>query len=84
MLEAARRAHAELERLGVIALDGRATPVLATVLWAHVHGLACLLIDGPLAMAFETPTGRQRHLDEVANAFADLLLATGPGAVPAR
>lgn len=81
VLEAGSRARTELERLVRIALDGKATQARASILWAHVHGLACLLIDGPLAMSFETDRQRQRHLDEVADGFADMLLAPAAGVV---
>jgi len=73
VLEAGRRAHAELERLNRIVNGANADPTGATVMWAHVHGLACLLIDGPMAMAFYTDRQRQQHLDLVATRFADLL-----------
>jgi AcrR family transcriptional regulator len=73
VLEAGRRARAELDRLNQIAHGAAATPAKASILWAHVHGLACLLVDGPLAMAFETESQRRHHLDEVAHSFADLL-----------
>ena len=46
--------------------------------------VACLLIDGPLAMAFETECQRRHHLDEVANAFATMLLASHVEAVSNR
>jgi AcrR family transcriptional regulator len=75
VLEAGAGARAELDRLSRIAHGSRATRAQASILWAHVHGLACLLIDGPLAMAFETDRQRQHHLDEVATAFADMLLS---------
>lgn len=75
VLEAGRRARAELDRLNQIAHGKEATPARATLLWAHVHGLACLLIDGPLAMGFETQDQRKHHLEEVANTFAEMLLA---------
>ena len=84
VLEAGRRARAELDRLNQIAHGGKASQAQASILWAHVHGLACLLIDGPLAMAFETECQRRHHLDEVANAFATMLLASHVEAVSNR
>lgn len=73
--DAGARAHAELERLNRIVHGRKATRARASILWAHVHGLACLLIDGPLAIAFETEQERQLHLDDVADEFADMVLA---------
>ncbi len=40
-------AYAELERLTRIVFGEAASLELATILWAHVHGISCLLIDGP-------------------------------------
>jgi AcrR family transcriptional regulator len=77
--QAGGRARAELERLNVIVHGDGAQPELATVLWAHVHGLACLLVDGPLAMQFESAGQRAAFLEGVGGAFADRIL----GAVPA-
>lgn len=79
VLEAGNRARTELDRLTRIAHGSKAIQAHASILWAHVHGLACLLIDGPLAMAFRTEQERQRHLEEVADVFADMLLASGAG-----
>ena len=79
VLEAGGRARAELDRLTRIVHGSQATSEQASILWAHVHGLACLLIDGPLAMAFGTEQERQRHLEGVADGFADMLLASGAG-----
>ena len=76
ILDAGGRAHAELERLNRIAHGSKATRAQASILWAHVHGLACLLIDGPLAMTLEPEHVRARHQDEVANEFADMVLGS--------
>jgi hypothetical protein len=45
-------AHAELLRLTEIVHGQEATAARVHILSAHVHGLACLLIDGPLALGF--------------------------------
>lgn len=86
VLEAGRLARDELDRLNRIAHGAGATPAQGSILWAHVHGLACLLIDGPLARAFETPDQRERHCREVADAFADMLqgLQVAPVSNPGR
>lgn len=75
VIEAGARARAELDRLNRIVHGSGATPAHASILWAHVHGLACLLIDGPLAAGLGDAQQRQRHLDEVSDAFAGMLLA---------
>ncbi|MBW4049577.1 MAG: hypothetical protein HIU89_17175 [Proteobacteria bacterium] len=57
--------------------EGCFSSELASIYWAHVHGTACLLIDGPLALQLPTPAARQQHLRNVGEAFADVMLATG-------
>jgi hypothetical protein len=46
LIAAATRAHEELDRLNVIAHGKKARSSSATILWSHVHGLACLLRAG--------------------------------------
>lgn len=83
-LEAGARARAELDRLNQLVHGAQATATGATVLWAHVHGLACLLIDGPLAMALASEESRQHHLEDVADHFADMVLANRGSATTSR
>jgi AcrR family transcriptional regulator len=68
------RARNELERLNTIVYGSKAQATMATILWAHVHGLACLLIDGPLALQFETGPDRTKYLQTVGEQFAELVL----------
>ena len=72
--EAGAAAYAQLQRLNTVVLGTSATPVSATVLWAHVHGLACLLLEGPLGPQLQTRRQQQAHLREVAQLFADRML----------
>ncbi|MGV7210954.1 TetR/AcrR family transcriptional regulator [Oxalobacteraceae bacterium A2-2] len=74
VVEAGARARAELDRLNTLVHGERATPAHASILWAHVHGLACLLMDGPLAAGLAAAQAREQHLEQVAQHFADLLL----------
>lgn len=74
VMAAGARARSELDRLNVIVHGDRARPSMATLLWANVHGLACLLVDGPLAAAFEARSQQQRHVEAVATDMADLIL----------
>lgn len=68
--QAGDRAHAELHRM-VQRLHGReASPVLASVYWAQVHGLACLLVDGPIGQQLKGARERRAHAREVLAAFA--------------
>jgi hypothetical protein len=49
--------------------------------WAHVHGLACLVLDGPLGAELPTEETRRAHLMEASAHFAALVVA-GIGAEP--
>lgn len=81
--QAGARARAELTRLAQIVHGERVLPEFATLLWAHAHGLACLLVDGPLAQQFPSTALRSQHLTEVGRQFAELVcgaMPSGPGA----
>lgn len=71
---ASARALGELERLNTLVHGPSARPDQATLLWAHAHGLACLLLDGPLGQTLSDPEAREAHLATVSAAFADLVL----------
>ena len=74
--QAGARAYAELERLVRIVHGEQISIELASIYWAHVHGTACLMIDGPLARQFPTDKARQEHLREVGEKFADLMMSS--------
>lgn len=82
--ESAARALAELQRLTAIVYGVPVQPALATILWAQVHGLACLMVDGPLAIQLGSDAARQAHLHEVAERFADLILPLSSRTAGAR
>ncbi len=68
---AGARAHGELQRM-VLRLHGEAAgPVLASVYWAQVHGLACLIVDGPIGQQLAATRERRAHVRDVMAAFAD-------------
>ena len=69
------RARDELDRLNTIVHGEKAQATMATILWAHVHGLAFLLLDGPLVVQFETTLERTKYLQSVGEEFADLILS---------
>jgi len=73
---AGERAHGELLRLVRLLHDGQAGEALASTCWAQVHGLACLIVDGPLGQAMPTRRARLAHVRETLARFADL--AVGP------
>lgn len=78
------RAHAELERLVQIVHGSRPVAGLESIYWAYVHGMACLMIDGPLATQLPTDEARQNHLREVGRTFADLMMSLGSVTVSAH
>lgn len=77
VMESGARARAELDRLNEIVHGKKAKAAQATILWAHVHGLACLLVEGPLLKHTQSRTQQSAHLNEVAERFADMMLAMG-------
>ena len=74
-LAAAEGARAECERLVRIVHDGHFSQALASMHWAHVHGLACLVLDGPLGAELPTEETRRAHLMEASAQFAALVVA---------
>ena len=72
--EAADRAHAQLQRLVRTIHDGAYDETLASLYWAYVHGLACLVLDGPLEQIVGGETERHAHLRAVTERFAGMVL----------
>lgn len=72
--EAGARARAELDRLVRQVHGEDASEALASMYWAHVHGLSCLLLDGPLGAALADPVLRRAHLAAVGACFTRHLL----------
>ena len=72
------RAHGELRRMvGLLHGGPDEAGVLASVYWAQVHGLACLLVDGPLGLQLRTPEQRRAHMRAVGLRLAGLLQVDG-------
>jgi AcrR family transcriptional regulator len=79
VLDASRRAHQELLRL-VTLLHGDAQNVaLISTYWSVVHGLAGLIIDGPLADELPTLADRRRHLRLTLKQFVQFALGSNAG-----
>ncbi len=76
---AGERAHGELVRMvqRLHAADPQAG-LLASGYWAQVHGLATLLIDGPLGQALPDGAARRAHAREVLALMADGALSGAP------
>lgn len=75
---AAENARAGCERLVRIVHDGRFSPALASMHWAHVHGLACLVLDGPLGAELPTEEARRAHLTEASAHFIHMVAGGTP------
>ena len=75
-LAASNRAHAELDRLVRLMHDGHHNATLASLYWAQVHGLACLIVDGPLGLQLPRPRDRRAHLRVSLTQFAERMLGT--------
>ncbi|MEN9416434.1 MAG: hypothetical protein RI988_54 [Pseudomonadota bacterium] len=72
--EAGERARAELQRLVRTVHDGAFDEALASLHWAHVHGLACLALDGPLEDCVPTEVERRAHLHAASEHFVRMVL----------
>ena len=89
-MAASECAHAELDRLVRLMHEGEPSDALASTYWAQVHGLAGLLIDGPLGLKLPSLRERRAHLRASLACFADAMLGlsargappSAPGASP--
>jgi len=75
--EAGERAHAELVRLVRLMHNGDYSDSLASVYWANVHGMACLMLDGPLGKHLPDMPSRMVHVRQQCERFADMMLGAG-------
>lgn len=69
--QAGERAHAELSRLVRLLHGDAAGEAYASGYWAQVHGLACLLVDGPLGHHLPNARAQREHAREVLALMAD-------------
>ncbi len=79
------RAHAELQQLVRLA-HGELDDTVAAVVWAQVHGLATLMLDGPLSPQLSSRRAQQTFVRSALTLFARQMLAAAvpnPGAKPA-
>lgn len=74
-LAAGHRAYGELERMVKLLHEDGNEMLLSSIHWAHVHGLACLILDGPLGQQLFIREARLTFLDELSEQFADLIFA---------
>jgi AcrR family transcriptional regulator len=73
-MAASERAHQELLRLVSLLHDGSQDAALISTYWSLVHGLAGLIIDGPLADALPTLAARRGHMRATLRQFAAFVL----------
>ncbi len=70
VLEHATRARESLRHLVQILYGDDASPELEIVTWAHVHGMASLLISGPLGYEIPTAAARLAYADNINRMYA--------------
>ena len=73
--ESGARARAELDRLVVLLHGAEGTSSLAHTYWAQTHGLACLLVDGPLGQALPGLRERRACMRETLAHFVRAMVA---------
>lgn len=71
--DAGRCTYLELQRLNQLVFKQRATEATATLLWAHIHGLSCLMVDGPFSTL--NPAEQEMLFDQVSQAFVARMLS---------
>lgn len=79
VLAAGKRARDELGRFAQAITGERATPEHETALWASVHGLAVLLLDGLMADELPTLEDRLAYARRVNQLGAGALMSSGKG-----
>lgn len=73
-VSASQRAHDELARLVRLVHGPDADEALQDLYWAYVHGLATLLLDGPLGQQYSNRAARLTHARRVGQRFVQLLM----------
>lgn len=72
--QAGDRAHAELERMVHLQHGDKDGTGLAHLYWAQVHGLACLIVDGPVGQHYRGVRERRRFMRDSLAQFARYML----------
>ena len=76
---AGKRAHGELLELVRLIKGDPVDEMLASVVWSQVHGLATLLLDGPLGQQLPSRAARLAFVRQAQLRFAQQVLAQVPG-----
>ena len=82
VMAAGERARGELGRLARIIAGERATPEHETALWAGVHGVAVLLLDGLMADELPALEDRLAYARRVHRLSTEAMLPCGESAKP--
>lgn len=73
--DAGEHAHAQLQRLvGRVHGARAADPALVNLYWSVVHGLAALVVEGPLAQVLPDASARRAHAHAVLDSFSAAVL----------
>lgn len=75
---AGEAAHGELRRMVALVHGAQASDALATGYWSLVHGLACLMVDGPLGQQLSGQRARRAHTIEALSAMVELIPLDDP------
>jgi len=78
-MEASLRAYDELARLVRLMHRGEYSESLANTYWAQVHGLAMLIVDGPIGREVASLKGRRARMRQSIAHFTDFAMAFEPG-----
>jgi AcrR family transcriptional regulator len=70
------RAHSELARMVSLQHPDASADGLAEVYWSQVHGLACLIVDGPVGLQFPSVAERRRFMRRTLAQFARHMLGS--------
>ncbi len=81
--DAGARAHAELQRM-VRLVHGQDDEARAVACWSMVHGLACLLVDGPLGLACPDAIARRALAAQALEMLTPAMLAHGAESTSAQ
>ncbi|MDO8903889.1 TetR/AcrR family transcriptional regulator [Hydrogenophaga sp.] len=72
--EAGDSAHGELQRMVCLLHGESEVAALSPIYWAQVHGLACLIVDGPAGQQWPSLRERRRFMRDSLSHFARYML----------
>jgi AcrR family transcriptional regulator len=72
--QAGEDAYRELEKMVMLTHGEAASEILAAVYWGQVHGLASLIVDGPIGQQLGSVPERRAFMHEALTQFARFML----------